>query len=100
MTSLHPEPAELYIHIHLSCWGVTAVSACFFFNTTLRCQTVSVIDRSIDLHWVCHRSVLSIRVSAGIPLQNTPQCTQATKLSCNPLKPNPNALRLGHKAEN
>ena len=53
-------------------WGVTAVSACFFFNTTLRCQTVSVIDRSIDLRWVCHRSVLSIRVNAGIPLQNTP----------------------------
>jgi len=100
MTRLYPEPAELYKHIHLSSSGVTAVSACFFFNATLRCQTESVIDRRIDLRWECHRSVLSIRVSAGIPLQNSPQCTQATKLSCNPLKPNPNALRLGYKAEN
>ena len=40
-----------------------------------------VIDRSIDLLWVCHRNVLSIRVRAGIPLHNTPQCTQAPELS-------------------
>ena len=36
----------------------------------------SLIDHFvIDLRWVRHRNLLSDRVSAGLPLHSTPQCT-------------------------
>ena len=72
--------------------------ALLFLQTPLRLQLVSLLSNAESNSFGCVTGLcFSIRVNAGMPLHNTPQCTQIPGSShLIKAKPHPNALKIDY----
>ena len=72
--------------------------ALLFLQTPLRLQLVSLLSNAESNSFGCVTGLcFSIRVNAGMPLHNTPQCTQIPGSShLIKVKLHPNALKIDH----